>query len=1559
MKKYIYFIGFFALHILFVSEVFSQKLILNGIDASQFPKIRASIVASDPLGNSYPNLSKNDFDVLENLKNMVASLDLTCSTTPQDLAIVMIVDVSGSMADPIDTINPNYKDTRAKWVQQGVWNFLGSVDFSRRTIASLVTFSTKPSLRQPFTKDTNKLNDSLRKNWIAGTTKYDPAFMDSLDGALQLFKNLPDSLGDLKRVIVFLTDGEPDPQPDVTTIVSECNKTNAQVFSITFMNEMNKGLQQISDQTGGKSFEVLKKEDLDKIYAVIASEIQKKSICQLTWLSPFACDDKSFVRDVEIHLKKGTNNTNTVKRSYFAPAKSVGKIDFSQKVVSFGNPPLGSPVVKSFYVIPVNSPLTIKNFDFSPNDGYFKLLSVTYKGASKTFGDIIPAGDSLLVEVEFTQLIDIGFRQANFIVNGLPCPYNNTLYGGYSNVVLLEPNGGEIYETCNAVNIKWSGVEPETPVNIYYSSDGGSNWNLIAKNQINLNYNWTKLPPAGTKYKIKLEVLATSQYRFAKSFGNDKNQYGRGITMSDDQLYLWITGWYEGQMDIGTKTLTNNGDADIFVAQLNTSGDMVNAYSAGGPGRDTATAICVDLYGNAYITGSIQKGAIFQGQSQNSIIQAGKNYFFVAKYPVGGGAPVVKLFGADNIYTSFEAWGTKIRYDNTGNGKIIVAGTAKNAGIVMVDAVNWYQFPQVATPTNFYMDFDLSLTAKAFNTGNISSASFTNDSCKSKDSAQTYKIGSFVGSKTFGTYNVTSNGLNDVWVTKYGKNQGSTDSSKSNFKIETPTLAFTKSSFNMGDAIYGDPKDSTADLILKNITSSAIQIDSTNFAITSTEFKLAKPLPTFIAPNESVNISFRFTPALTGQRLGKFNVYGNCSASITLDLIGNGVCNSSALTQIDLGKTNLGVGKTSIFKAIFTNPNQANLRINPVFINDPNNEFIIRSVTSPKYGPFTLPGPFDVKAGDVLDFEIEFKPMLEGLREAQIDYQVQSAGCVNSFTKAIGNGINSALIVNPVHFGLKRLKTLNKANLVVINTSINAAAIDSLNVTNNIFNFRNITYPISIKGKDSVLIPIEFLPNVEQLYNGFIYVRYNNASKFDTTTVDGTGSNPQLLAQIICPTNITKEGETGIATLKLTNKSINTETKIKSIRLQDPEFTFANGLSTITNVPNLSINSKPLNLNINFSPTKAGKVCTDIIFDADIALGNQVDDVYPSSTITATNQCCTAMSAGGQIPVDYGDMLACNDSTMQFPITNNSNNDLTIYGGVKFTGANPNYFTHDIINDITITPGETKFINIKFSPIEDKAYSATLDLANNQNLKIIYVLNGVGHFIKLYSSNLKDANVVPGTLTKLYVSADIPKLARGAINDLSIAVYYDDNIVKFNNDTVTTRLTNWKWNKPVKIAKNKLEISGKGILNTPFKDDLFTVPYLIYLGDIKESVLSLQNESNCTTPIDTTVNIKLSGVCFLDGRLIDFGTNLYYMSLPNPNPTNADTQIGIGLAFEAETKIEIVNYIGEVVKILENKIIKAGEYKYSIPVNELGSGVYQIRLTSGFFNKTQQLLIQK
>jgi hypothetical protein len=79
-------------------------------------------------------------------------------------------------------------------------------------------------------------------------------------------------------------------------------------------------------------------------------------------------------------------------------------------------------------------------------------------------------------------------------------------------VKLLEPNGGEVYESGTSYPVKWEIYGTKNPVaavRLYYSMDGGTTWSLITTlDGILRSYNWIPLAQT-TKTKCKVKVAIT------------------------------------------------------------------------------------------------------------------------------------------------------------------------------------------------------------------------------------------------------------------------------------------------------------------------------------------------------------------------------------------------------------------------------------------------------------------------------------------------------------------------------------------------------------------------------------------------------------------------------------------------------------------------------------------------------------------------------------------------------------------------------------------------------------------------------------------------------------------------------------------------------------------------------------------------------------------------------------------------------------------------------------------------------------------------------------------
>jgi uncharacterized protein YegL len=1563
---------------IFTLVTFSQNFSVTGFDLTSFPRVKAIFSARNALGVDYSDLNTSNFIVKENnivVPNSLLQLNCKQSDEIPELSIMLVIDVSGSMKEILEGNDPN--NNRFKWVKQGVEKFLDRVQFVGRTEVSITTFSGGFEERCPFTNDKKRLMDSLDKAWLAGPTKYDPPLLDESMGAI---KRLADRPADIRRVLIFLTDGKPDTPPKEQEIIQKCNQNGITFYGITFLNVMEPSLSNISSATSGKSFEVLKKEDLEGIYDLIALEIQKRSICELSWNTNYACSPSQIDRAVEIEFTKDNFSTR-VNRNYNVPTNGIIKTTFSEKLYTFGNPDIGidNAVSRTISMTTDNTVFNITKTDFIPSTTFFKIKGIYYKGNLITIPYNLPKGEKVDIVIEFVQEGAKDLRQTNLIIDNGYCIQKAPLFGGASNVVLVSPDQPESFKTCEEIIIKWAGVETDQPVDISYSSDDGATWKVLQNNATGLTYTWKNIPPAGTKYKVKVVVNPTSQHRWVKTIGTDDDQVGKAIEMTKDALSLWVAGYFRNKIEFSnTFTRLSQGDLDMFVARYDLNGNLLGTPQVfGGSGRDTITGIVVEpTTGDLYITGSISNGALFGSSPAPGSLNG--TYLFLAKVFANGNSPAVATIGPKSPWTTFNAWARNIRYDAV-NKKIIINGRFRGQhqgnfeGCVGQTAVNpnFTNPTPPATDSPFNVEFEdkngfLILTKTAL--GSVS-GTFTNDTVYSADRNDYYYFGTNSASTTLSNIPVVNRGGKDAILFKFGKSPRTADSSEFPFTIETPTLAFKTNSLDLGKSYIGVITDKLESQLILNPGTRNVKIDSVKFE-PNDEFSLRAALVNKeVKPGagHSESIEFIFQPKQTGVRTATFTLYGNCASPIKLVLTGLGECGTEALPNYQfVNKSNLNIKIVETVSAIFNNPNNGTVRIQPSIDNP---EFKIENIRNGSKS-FTSGNALDVDPLSTVDIDISFTPTTEGNRSAVLDFGIAASSlCTPAKTNLNAVGVNSELSVLPLKFGIKRIKTKNTAELEITNVSINPAVIDSVWLDNNInFSILPNQFPLNIAGSAKGKVKVTFLPQTEQLYSSKIYVQYNNRTKLDSTTTDGTGSNPTVNPVLVCPTKAPKTGETADAYLNIANSSKNSLLKINSIEISDSEeFTFANGSKIFNFTTSINANAD-LDIDLKFTPNGSGKRDVKFLIFADNGIGNEIDEKYNTNEQTIYNSSCQSIYAGGTENVDFGNNLVCDNRSFTFTIPNSdATNNLIIQGNPSITGANTNVFAHNVNNDIIIPPNQSFDLIITFKPNISGIFSGFLTLNNNQNLKLEFDLKGRAEYITHFSSKENNLKTQPGKEHKFYASAKIPDIFATSVNQLSVFIQFDTTMVGFLKDNSkllinpvsTSPTSTWTIDNSYKKS-GEVKVDLNGSIPAPYEGDLFTMDYLIYLGNKTTSDINLFNIYNsCNSPVNFGTKIEITDVCFLKGRLVDVSSQNYSLSNIAPNPVVDNLNIDYSIAFDADLTIDIVSQTGEVVYSVQQSQQKAGAYSLSIPANAIQNGVYWVVLRSSFYEDFKSVIISR
>ena len=271
----------------------------------------------DKVGHFVSGLKKENFKVFED------GIEQTISSFSQEdvpVSMGILVDLSGSMR------------TKVEQVTKAALAFIRASNPQDQVF--LIGFNDQVELLQDYTNDIDEISDALENTVVTGgTALYDAIYLGvqkAHDGT------------EPKKAIVVITDGEDrDSYYKLEELVAKVQESDVQIYSIGFLNAVpDKGLfghwsksipekahdalQQISEDTGAKSFFPKSIGEIGGIVAEIAHEL--RSQYSIAFASSNVARDGSW-RRLKVALEPSsiaTSNHIRYRRGYFAP-KSGGQ----------------------------------------------------------------------------------------------------------------------------------------------------------------------------------------------------------------------------------------------------------------------------------------------------------------------------------------------------------------------------------------------------------------------------------------------------------------------------------------------------------------------------------------------------------------------------------------------------------------------------------------------------------------------------------------------------------------------------------------------------------------------------------------------------------------------------------------------------------------------------------------------------------------------------------------------------------------------------------------------------------------------------------------------------------------------------------------------------------------------------------------------------------------------------------------------------------------------------------------------------------------------------------
>jgi hypothetical protein len=223
------------------------------------------------------------------------------------------------------------------------------------------------------------------------------------------------------------------------------------------------------------------------------------------------------------------------------------------------------------------------------------------------------------------------------------------------------------------------------------------------------------------------------------------------------------------------------------------------------------------------------------------------------------------------------------------------------------------------------------------------------------------------------------------------------------------------------------------------------------------------------------------------------------------------------------------------------------------------------------------------------------------------------------------------------------------------------------------------------------------------------------------------------------------------------------------------------------------------------------------------------------------------------------------------------------------------------------------------------------------------------------------------------ISANSNNWAEAGITSFGLELLYKTSWMKYYDSYQPGELIN-NWNISCREEKvddewSMLVINGytNGNLtaNKITSDGVLIKPvFMLLLSDSLKFTprfgkITFYDRDSCILATGVNSPVTLEG-CELDLRNVTLSGFNFKLNEIEPNPVNKNgIKLKYSVGFKCDTRIEVINSNGEIVKTILNGDLAPGNYEQFVMVSDLSTGIYLIRMNSGPYNSTVNMILAK